>query len=134
MGADYKAKALIGLKLTRPLTQTVKAFEHSYSDEFKYCPKTGRALWEKEVTPVEGYDITKETYLGYPVVRGTDNLLYLALLVSDKTHSNGGPEDSVSPLPEDLLSEMQQFAKTLQVAGLWDRKLFGLWSVLYCSY
>lgn len=66
MGADYKAVAVIGIKIdTRTIPkikESVKkpAFKHNYSEDDIFHPKTGKRLWTDEMMEVDR-DVPKYT-------------------------------------------------------------------------
>jgi len=59
MGADYTAIAILGLELDTSVfpflkaTARVPAFEHAYSHDIEYHPKTGQKLWTDETKEID---------------------------------------------------------------------------------
>lgn len=145
MGADYTAGALIGIrvdptKLYREKQE--KAFKHSYPLDWKVCPKTGRELWRTVREPIDGavsrYEGEDASKIGpYDVTYGTDHeTAFICIVSTNDTYSNAGNDCAMVSIPVgfNIVEEKEKLRETLEPLGLWDEKLFGLWTVLYCSY
>jgi len=166
MGADYTAIAILGIKIDYEmvpmLKKTVKkpAFEHNYSEDDVFHPKTGDKLWTDEMQEVDSdsrkyalehidfcdYDGIYEQYFvdgklasnclckfdDYKIsCYGSDeNDEYWIGIVADETYSNGGEDEDFENVPDDLKSTLK---KILEPYGLWNEENFGLFSILHCS-
>jgi hypothetical protein len=162
MGADFYAKAIIGVplpdedKLPRAkVTVRKKAFNHKYEDngETEFHPKDGRKLWLDEKEEVEeDYpsivfdtdDCANEDDLdegqrlikipkGLECANGTDGDSTFLGAVLETGSSNGGDDVAFRTL-DDIGMVKLKVKDVLEPLGLWDEKKFGLYAVLYCSY
>lgn len=138
MGVDYRAIALIGLRVDEDVLlkeATVKAFKHNFGPEVLYHPKTGKALWEKVKQPVDTYDLDCQTYGDYEVIHDEhSNDYFIALRMAGDTDSNGGQAVDMSPLyMDELATDYEIFRRLMQDDCLWDEGEFGLWTVLSCE-
>lgn len=63
--------------------EIVKAFDHSYGKDMKYCPNTGRPLWKEELTSimkddVDNYDVwDKKEIVIFDENRFSDDYVYI---------------------------------------------------------
>jgi hypothetical protein len=160
MGADYIAKAIIGVPLPDeddlPRAKTTtrkKAFDHKYEDdgETDFHPKDGRKLWLDEKEEVEtdypaivfdvGYGDTDleegQKFIKIPkeieVASGTDGDGSFIGAVLETGSSNGGDDVAFRTLADIGVVKIK-IKNILEPLGLWDEKKFGLYAVLYCSY
>lgn len=137
MGADFSSYAIIGLRVDPDdlfINEKVKTFEHNYSQDMLFDPKTGKELWKVNSTPIEGYN-GEDEFRDYKVVYDTDGQYnYICLYAADEPYSNGGPYSQMIPLPnnDEWIIKLGIFRE--QLSDLWDEAEFGLWSILYCSY
>jgi hypothetical protein len=161
MGADYYAKAIIGIELPdedtipRAIIKTRKrAFDHDFGDdgETEFHPKDGRKLWLDEIEEVEAnypayifdvgeYEVEEcdegQTLIHFPdgtdYAYGTDGEAQYVGFVLETGSSNGGQDEVFSKLPD--IEHLKEVLKSiLEPIGFWDDDNFGLHVVLYCSY
>lgn len=134
MGADYYAKAAIGLKISPKQLQLppikVKTFEHNYSEEFQFDPKNGKPLWKMEQQLHKSCDEEREFFGSYPMIHSTDSKDFVIAVV--KTDSDTYRECNMAKLPSQRA--ITKFKNDMMAAGLWNEADFGLWAVQYCSY
>lgn len=136
MGADYTAKAIIGLKIDPArlhVDHTVKAYPHDHPSTMNFDPQNGNPLWKIVKIPIDGFDEGKEKLFGYELVFGTDDdSAFVCLFMVDDTYSNGGNDEAMLKIPENL--SLHKAKMKADLGGLWDEEEFGLWTVLSCSY
>ena len=159
MSVDYYAYAVIGVQLpgfprAKKMVR-IPAFSHDFEDDgqMEFDPKTGRKLWSDEKVEIEA-DYTAviitendDRYWGelaegqkhirlpkdLSMVHSTDNEnVYIGFVVKssscereDQTHGCRLPD--IENLKETLKNLLEPYE-------LWREDLFGLHSVLYCSY
>lgn len=136
MGADYKAVALIGIKISNDdlfYEQDVRAFPHNRPRTERYDSKTGQPLWTtEEFCHLENFG--DEQWEDFDVIR-TEDECYVCCLQASDTYSNGGNTEDMASLKKfDLESEKVRLKKALEKHKLWNEDNFGLWTVLQCSY
>lgn len=139
MGADFYSRAAIGLRvnpsdLWQPPAK-VKAFDHNYSEEFEFDPKSGKKLWNMEKQPVPGFDPDGSRFGKYKMAYTTDQEEYvIALALAETGSSRWGKERDCSSTSLPSPEAIEAFKKEMKTAGLWKESSFGLWAILYCSY
>lgn len=139
MGADYKAKAVIGVRIANPAKlytkRIVKAFEHNYPKDKNFCSATGKKLWVEVNVPIDAYNERTEKLFEYNVIHGTDQEeVFVCIAAATDTYSNGGKDSFKVDLPANLEQRREKLKADLSAIGLWHDNEFGLWAVLYCSY
>lgn len=136
MGADYHAYAVIGIVVDSSKfyhePRTVKAFDHDYPEDMKFCPQTGKELWALDEEPIEGFDEDRYTLGGFPIVQGTDGKI--EVLAVCRNGADDYDRGKVKPLPDNLDELKQQVKSLLEPLGQWDERKWGLYAILYCSY
>lgn len=138
MGADYSSHAVIGVRVSRNAfvskqERTVDGCNHPH--DFEFCPRCGRPAKRKEIVSVDLLEDDPDTFYGLDLVKGTDQReIYLGITCSG-TNSNCGDEDSFVKVSDFQIREIRtKIQNVLRPLNLWDEKMFGLWSVLSCSY
>ena len=162
MGADYTAKAIIGICLPDEedipralISVRKKAFSHNYKDneQNEFHPKDGRKLWLDEKEQIKAnypafvfdkHDELNEDSIriGQKIIKipeelefatGTDDNNLCLGFVLETGSSNGGQDLEFVNLPN--IDKMKtQLKNLLEPLNLWDEANFGLYSMLYCSY
>ena len=136
MGADWTAKAVIGVKV--PVDKLydrtkVRTCRHPLpNEEVRYCPTCGRTAWDDD--SVIKYDLFK---LGVELITGTDHKPLILTLKDFAAYADAYDNDGYGLLPltgDGLVSIKPKLQAKLEPLGLWDEKAFGLYAVLYCSY
>ena len=146
MGCDFKAKAVIGIKIrladipTKHIVE--KAFDHSYSAGMRFDPQTGRKLWKESHVPEiafsEEYEgdldagtklITVTNAEAFDDGYGEDLVFGFGV---DGTNSNGGATMDFCTIPDTELLK-KNLKKALEPYGLWEENKFGLYTILYCG-
>jgi hypothetical protein len=140
MGADYKAYAVLGVKLERReifKPKRIKAFEHNHPEDWKVDPKTGRELWTS-------YDVcilndSEELYgklsVGIEVCSDTDNQnYYLGKVVSQDDYRDKDNFISIVPPSAWGVELFNSLRNILKPHNLWFPERFGVYAVQYCSY
>lgn len=157
MGTDYKAVAVLGIgievKNIPKLKKTAKVptFEHNYSEEDTFHPKSGKKLWADETQEVdsdnavyyiEDDEIYQQEYdsngslseklvcclFNYGVRCYTDeDGDYIVGIVADDTYSNGGNFHDFEDVPDGFKETLKKF---LGDYGLWKEEDYGLYCVL----
>jgi hypothetical protein len=157
MGVDFKAVAVLGIgieirnipKLKK--TAKVPAFEHNYSEEDTFHPKSGKKLWTDETREIDSanavyYIEDDEIYQqefdsngslsGKSVCNLEDHNLrcytdedgdYIVGIVADGTYSNGGDYRDFEDVPDGLKETLKEL---LTEYGLWKEEDYGLHCVL----
>jgi hypothetical protein len=160
MGADYYAKAVIGVRLPDedqfPRAKKMvrkKAFKHDYGDgDAEFHPKTGQKLFLDEKEEVEEDfpafvfadkygDVRRNDEnqqvikipQGLEVVYGTDGNNTCLGFALKTGSSNGGDDYGFMQIP-DIDDIKNKIKSLLEPLGLWDEKDFGIHLILYCSY
>ena len=131
---SYKAYAIIGLKIKEEqlfTEQTVKAFDHDFSEEYLFHPRDGRKLWHLKENPKDFYNSNIEVIhikgRMWNILTSTENQeFYVAMTFTVQDEYNGG-KYFVSLKDENLID---QFREDMIELGLWNEENFGLWSVL----
>lgn len=162
MGADYTAKAIIGVRLPEDeslpkLMQSVRkrAFDHKFEDdgETEYHPKDGRKLWLDETVEIETEEPAivfsvdddldeDDIYEGQKLIKAPEGLEFangtdgdnLCIGVVIRTGSSNGEEDIAFERIPDIDKVKTQLKTLLEPVGLWVEKDFGLYAILSCSY
>ena len=153
MGMDVYAKAAIGITVKKDdLTRlkTVKTFDHSYGEEFKFDPITAKPLWKTmtvfraELFPDFSPDCSWYLYdltLGpYPVIAEDYNddseLIICYAFVETESHRCGGGLNNSQALDlEGLTSktgDLQRYIDFLKERKLWT-DTFGLYAIACVS-
>jgi len=135
---SYRAYAVIGIPVDTgkfyASADKVKAFDHDYPLEMKFCPQTGKPLWEENEQPIEGWKPDEGTFLGFEIYQGTEgNPEILAVLGSTDTEGYGDHKPSSKLDDQDLenLKAMKEEIKAgLEPLGMWDESKWGLHAIL----
>lgn len=134
MGADYYAKAAIGVMLPWERLhrrERVRQCEHDLLvSGAQFCAVCGKPAWAEEDVPVAGYDPDKGVLLGFKVYDGTDGEFSVVAVVGARANE----DKAMAKLPDDLPAEKARLRAALEPLGLWDEAAWGLWAVLHCSY
>lgn len=159
MGADYRAVAVLGIgievKNIPKLKKTAKvpAFEHDYSEEDRFHPKSGKKLWTDETREVDSenavYYIEDDEIHQQVFENGTlsekrvcnleDHNIrcytdedgdYIVGIVADDTYSNGGNYRDFEDVPDGLKETLKGL---LGEYDLWNEEDYGLHCVLDCT-
>lgn len=136
MGVDYYSYLIIGLEIDHKKlfrNQKVKTFDHNYSEDYKFDPKTGKKLWEIDERPVKGYNGEDKLYT-YKVVHSTDKKSWF---VADKIivcNCNYDYSRKLPFKPDEYEKIKEKMKFELEAFGIWDEKKFGIYNVIYCSY
>lgn len=143
MGYDAYSYLLVGIKFkTSDILRSskVKAFDHSFGEEIKFCPETGKPLWKNELVFLDGTPFC-DNFLGLDVYHSCseDDMnnpktdLYVGKFIgqgANPSHSDRNyvflSEDKIAPIRETVQKELQPF-------NLWRPGSFGIWSFLYES-
>lgn len=143
MSVDWGAYAIIGVcidveKLYKP-TEKIKNFDHDYTEDMIYDPKTGKPLWRDYRDSIDvvsgewddgGPDGEGDLYkLGDYRICGDedDDVVICALVYSGDNGPNSHSYHSLYT-PE----EFDKFKQYLQSVGLWNEEDFGLYCILTC--
>lgn len=132
MGVSFTAHSIIGIYVKRDLlykTIKQKAFEHNFSEDQNFCPKTGKALWIEVEEPIPEYD--GDDKLGiYKTVEDYDgDIVYCALF----HNKDGRGRKGVLKIPDDFTEQKNAMKSYLEKLGLWNAT-FGLHSFLHCDH
>jgi hypothetical protein len=97
MGADFYSRAAIGLRVNpADLWQSpakVKTFDHNYSEEFEFDPKSGKKLWTMEKRPIPGFEADAPAFGKYKMAHTTDqNDFVIAIALAETGSSRWGWE------------------------------------------
>lgn len=158
MGVTYVAYAAIGVRVPRSKlfqgTRKVRAFEHNYAEDVKFCPKTGQKCWREKTVPIvgltdargkewdedSGESINEANFHGYPIVtpcstRSCESPLcrdvVIALTRAKAAEWEDGLISGAMRIPTP--SEEQEFRQKLELAGLLAGPI-ALHAVAYVSY
>jgi len=147
MGADYYAKAVIGVLIDEDKIPKkhvrVKAFQHDFPEDWKVDPTNpSRKLWNEKNYPEFTFDpdyANEDTKLvklpmGMGVFKGTDDEPAVVGVGAESGSSNGGDDYDFKQIPDSVENVRDALKNILGPLGLWDEKKFGLYSILYCSY
>lgn len=138
MGCDYKAYAVLGVKLSKHelfKDKAIRAFEHNYPDDWKVDPKTGRQLWTTYKVCIlnDSEDLYGEIASGIRAAsEGTDdNNYYLGLVAQASEYSRDNEQFIRDWNTDDLKNKLKAL---LDPHHLWFPERFGLYAVSYVSY
>jgi hypothetical protein len=139
MGADYYAKAVIGLRvypsdLVKEKYTERRGCMHKVPDDgFPYCAQCGQPRIIKDVETVNLLD-----GLAIEAAYSTDEehaVLYLGKHFVATNSSRHDESPKMQYLDNNAVQVARETLKSkLEPLGLWNEKYFGLWAVLYCSY
>jgi hypothetical protein len=159
MGADYYAKAVIGILLPDvedipKLKKLVrkKAFKHDFEDdgEHEFDSKTAKKLFLDEKEEIEtdipafvfddDLDVEDKKQIvikppkGMSYAIGTDDSILCLGATIETGDSNYGGDGYEFMKILDVNDIKGRLKKLLEPHGLWDEEKFGLHVILYCSY
>ncbi|CAB4196856.1 hypothetical protein UFOVP1290_376 [uncultured Caudovirales phage] len=141
MGMDCYAKVVLGIKVDiskLTVSKKVKKFDHDYSEEFEFDPKTGKKLWRDatfynpDIFPdlegeFDGYDLGIDNY---NLVSINDTYFIAMDDLSSGSHRSGCEIGYYSM--ENFSKDFQTFKKCMEDRGLMNDS-FGIYSGLYIS-
>lgn len=144
MGADYHAKAVIGIEINEADIPKkhfkVKAFDHDYPEDWEVEPtKPNRKLWKEGNFPEFDFEYAQEftRKIELPkniqLFKGTDGQPAVLGFGIETGSSNGGIDYEFEPI-SDITDIKNSLKNLLEPLGMWDETSFGLYSILYCSY
>ena len=152
MSVSIYANTIIGLPIDSDKLfeyRTVKAFDHDYTDpEMKFCPKTGKELWEgccylrdiiddyedlKDDEDISGLMYDECIFIGgYQVVSADDNYYVCLKHMAVDRDGGWGQGDAFCKLPTD--NQVNNFKRVMKEKELWnDDDSFGVHSIMYCG-
>lgn len=134
MGVSIYSQAAIGCKIQKSKLyespKVVKAFDHNYGPEIKFCPQTGRELWKKEVSPIPQYN--EDDRLGeYKLCQSNDTDLVVSIVSTKSSDAYYDPGITMHKIDfADLEVKKQKLKSFLESLGLWHESNFGLFNVV----
>jgi hypothetical protein len=131
------ATSIIGIKISPSkffVNKKIRAYNHSYPDEYEYDPKSGKRLWVENPEPIPDADgnfqknNTENKYLLHRY-KGWQAFAILDDNDSQILGAGSCSDGATSFLQLSKLSDMKDDLKnSLMPLGLWDQNKFGLYT------
>ncbi len=113
--------------------EKIKAFEHSFQEDWIVDPKTGRALYTKKEVAVDGLSLRTDRFKEHEIFRiGADGGICIGRSFSSEMCGHDQYHIlSDLKLDEEYKNRLKEDVKDLNV---WDEKMYGICFLAYISY
>lgn len=137
MSLSAWSSAVIGIELSRvqlfiPIWK--RTFNHDYGLEYKFDPKTGKELWKKGESPIEGFD-GEEKFHEFKVFYTSNQDNYVIGIGTESLRYQDSREAAFMKLPSEaeLWIHKGRLEELLKPLNLWDENKYGLYNVMCAS-
>jgi len=135
MGYDPHAATVIGIKFKCSeiiKKSTVKAYPHDYPETMKFCPQTGKKLWDVEFSLIDGTEPHEAMLGGLDVkfanpesrIDNPDEDIFVGIA------SEAGVNDSKFLAGQNFEEYKKKVQEVLEPLGLWKESRFGIYTFL----